>query len=58
MVAIANTIKFLVRMLTAFLRRQNPDSTRAKPAFMKNTRNEAITTQRVSKPTLRAATFA
>jgi hypothetical protein len=44
-------------MLTAFLRRQKPDSTSANPAFMKNTRKDAITTQRVSKVASRAVTL-
>src|SRR6185436_19088072 len=53
--AIAKTTKFLARMLTAFLRRQNPDSTSAKPAFIQNTRNAVIKTQIVSAMTLRSA---
>jgi hypothetical protein len=44
----ANTTKFLKRMFTVFFARQKPDSTRAKPRFMKKTRNAAIITQRVS----------
>ena len=35
----ANTMKFLNRMFTVFFARQRPDSTMAKPRFMKNTRN-------------------
>src|SRR3972149_1872581 len=44
----ANTAKFLKRMLTQFLARQKPDSTRPKPRFMKKTRNAASITQMVS----------
>ena len=44
----AKTMKFFARMLTAFLARQRPLSTSAKPAFMKNTRNAAIMVQTVS----------
>ena len=41
-------MKFFDRMLTVFLARQNPDSTSAKPRFMKNTRDAVISTQIVS----------
>src|SRR3972149_10866503 len=44
----ANTAKFLKRMLTQFLARQKPDSTRPKPRFMKKTRNAASITQMAS----------
>ena len=49
--AMATTMKFLVRMLTAFFERQNPDSTSANPAFMKKTRNPAVMTHIVSRRT-------
>ena len=45
----ANTMKFLERMLTVFLARQKPDSTSAKPRFMKNTSDAVISTQTVSR---------
>jgi hypothetical protein len=41
-------MKFLDRMLTVFLARQNPDSTSAKPRFMKKTSDAVNTTQIVS----------
>ena len=41
-------MKFFERMLTVFLVRQNPDSTSAKPRFMKNTSDAVNTTQIVS----------
>src|SRR3972149_11513822 len=44
----ANTIKFLERMLTQFFARQKPDSTHAKPRFMKNTSIAVTNTQTVS----------
>ena len=49
--AMANTMKFFARMLTAFLARHNPDSTMAKPRFMKKTRNAVNSTHAVSTPT-------
>ena len=48
----AKTMKFFERMLTVFLARQNPDSTSAKPRFMKNTRDAVSTTQMVSSATV------
>ena len=48
-------MKFFDRMLTVFLARQNPDSTSAKPRFMKNTRDAVNNTQIVSIPTFRSA---
>ncbi len=48
----AKTMKFLDRMLTVFLDRQNPDSTSAKPRFMKNTRVAVISTHTVSSATV------
>src|SRR5688572_20275645 len=47
-VVTANTMKFFDRMLTQFFARHMPDSTQAKPKFMKNTRNAVINTQTVS----------
>ncbi|OQB26991.1 MAG: hypothetical protein BWY09_03209 [Candidatus Hydrogenedentes bacterium ADurb.Bin179] len=47
----ANTMKFFDKILTAFFARQNPVSTRANPAFMKNTRNPASMTHSVSSIT-------
>jgi len=44
----AKTIKFLDRILTAFFDLAIPDSTAAKPRFMKNTNTAANITQRVS----------
>ena len=44
----ANTMKFLDRMLTVFLARARPASTEAKPRFMKKTRMAASRTQKVS----------
>src|SRR3990172_1194578 len=55
-VVTAKTMKFFDKMLTQFLARQNPDSTQAKPRFMKNTSIAVINTQTVSIPTLRSAT--
>src|SRR5580765_3969373 len=52
MVVTANTMKFLERMLTQFFARHIPDSTAAKPRFMKNTRNAVDITHTVSMPTL------
>ncbi len=49
--AMAKTMKFFARMLTAFLARHNPDSTMAKPRFMKKTRNAVNSTHAVSTPT-------
>ncbi len=51
----ANTIKFFERMLTAFFARQKPDSTHAKPRFMKNTKNAVIMTQLVSAMIFKSA---
>ena len=51
----ANTMKFLARMLTAFLARHRPVSSVAKPAFMKNTSMPAIITHSVSSATLVAS---
>jgi hypothetical protein len=51
----AKTMKFFERILTVFLARQNPDSTSAKPRFMKNTRAAVSKTQTVSIPTFRSA---
>ena len=48
----AKTMKFFERMLTVFLARQNPDSTSAKPRFMKNTSAAVRTTQTVSRATV------
>ena len=44
----AKTMKFFDKMLTVFLLLQNPDSTNAKPRFMKKTREAVSTTQMVS----------
>src|SRR6185437_11974510 len=52
MVVTANTIKFLERIFTQFFWRQKPDSTQAKPRFMKNTSMPVIIIQTVSAPTL------
>src|SRR6185437_9670726 len=54
-VVTANTMKFFERMLTQFFWRQKPDSTQAKPRFMKNTSIDAITTQTVSAITFKSA---
>ena len=43
------SIRFFMRMLTAFLARVKPHSTRAKPACMKNTRKAATQVQYQSK---------
>src|SRR5688572_21169875 len=51
-------MKFLDRMLTAFLARQKPDSTKAKPAFIQNTRNAVRSVHIVSAATLLLATLA
>ena len=48
----ANTMKFLARMLTAFLAWQRPASSKANPAFMKNTRDAVIITHIVSSAIL------
>ena len=45
-------MKFLERMLTVFFDRQKPDSTSAKPRFMKNTSEAVSTTQMVSSATV------
>ncbi|MBM7687007.1 hypothetical protein JOD07_002805 [Defluviitalea raffinosedens] len=44
----AKTIKFFDRMLTVFFDLAKPDSTAAKPRFIKNTSTAANNTQRVS----------
>src|SRR5690349_1963440 len=51
----ANTMKFLDRMFTQFLARHMPDSTAAKPRFMKNTNMAVINTHTVSNMILRSA---
>src|SRR5262245_38290116 len=51
-VEMAKTMKFVDRMLTAFLRRQRPVSTQAKPAFIQNTSMAVTITQMVSAMTL------
>ena len=51
----AKTMKFFDRMLTQFFARQKPDSTQAKPRFMKNTSMPVTSTQTVSAMTLRSA---
>ena len=48
-------MKFLARMFTVFFARHRPDSTMAKPRFMKNTRNPVSSTQKVSSMTRSAA---
>jgi len=50
-VASANTTKFFARMLTQFLARQRPLSTKAKPAFIQNTSMPATMTHTVSVAT-------
>ena len=40
------SMRFFIMMFTAFLARVNPDSTRAKPACMKKTRQAATRVQR------------
>ena len=47
-------MKFFERMLTVFLLRQKPDSTSAKPRFMKNTSAAVINTQTVSAAIFRS----
>ena len=42
-------MKFFARMLTVFFALHRPDSTMAKPRFMKKTRNAVTSTQRVSR---------
>ena len=44
-------MKFLDRMFTAFFARQKPVSNMPKPVFMKNTKNAAMSTHRVSATT-------
>ena len=44
----AKTMKFFERMLTVFFDRHIPDSTSAKPRFMKNTSDAVNSTQIVS----------
>src|SRR4051812_18068684 len=51
----ANTTKFLDRIMVAFFRRQSPASTRPNPAFMKNTRNAVNSVQAVSVAILSAS---
>jgi hypothetical protein len=46
-------MKFFARMLTVFFALARPDSTMAKPKFMKNTRKAATSTHRVSIATLK-----
>ena len=48
-------MKFFERMLTQFFARHMPDSTQAKPRFMKNTSMPVTSTQTVSAPTLISA---
>src|SRR6188474_138632 len=48
MVVTANTMKFLDKMLTVFFARHMPDSTVAKPRFMKNTSMPVTMTHIVS----------
>ena len=50
----ANTMKFLDRMFTQFFARHMPDSTQAKPRFMKNTSMPVTITQTVSAATFRS----
>jgi len=49
---IPNTIKFFASMLTVFFERQSPDSSMAKPKFMKNTRKAVKRTHTVSNAIL------
>ncbi len=53
--AMANTIKFFAKMFTVFFTRHKPDSTMAKPKFMKNTKNAVTMTHIVSSPTFTVA---
>ncbi|ACI18758.1 hypothetical protein DICTH_0176 [Dictyoglomus thermophilum H-6-12] len=53
----AKTIKFLERIFTVFFTRANPDSTIAKPKFMKNTSIPVNKTQIVSRITLFSISF-
>ena len=48
-------MKFFERMLTVFFERQKPDSTSAKPRFMKNTSDAVSTTQMVSSATVNSS---
>ena len=48
----AKTMKFFERMLTVFLDRHIPDSTSAKPRFMKKTSAAVSSTQTVSRATV------
>src|SRR4026207_1773842 len=55
LVVTANTMKFFERMFTQFFARHMPDSTVAKPRFMKNTSMPVTSTQTVSAITLSSA---
>src|SRR5687767_963948 len=54
----AKTMKFLARMLTAFLRRQRPVSSVANPAFIQKTSMPAISVQTVLATKLVLSTLA
>jgi hypothetical protein len=54
-VEMANTTKFFDRIITAFLLRHRPASSRPKPAFMKNTSAAVTMTQTVSRAILSSA---
>ena len=54
---IEKSIRFFMRMLTAFLARVNPDSTIANPACIKKTRNAATSTHNVSAIYFASETF-
>ena len=54
-VEMAKTTKFFDRIMTAFLLRHRPASSRPKPAFMKNTRMAVTMTQTVSRATFSSA---
>ena len=56
-VEIANTTKFLDKIFTQFLARANPDSTHAKPAFIKNTSMAVTSTKIVSAATFRSIIY-
>ena len=45
--AMQKSMKFFERMLTVLRRRANPDSTKAKPACMKKTKNAATSVQAI-----------
>src|SRR5262245_2009814 len=51
-VVTANTMKFFDRIFTAFFARQKPDSTHAKPRFIKNTSMAVTSTHTVSAHSL------